>query len=947
MKKVLIMIAAMTVLSCSRVEDSRNLADRQAPRQEPGIESFEAGVVPEYISTSKGGRLECSDYRSQHGRHAMAWSWRRDGALNVDTGWFTARTGGPPSDFLVWVYSDNPNGALDISWGNQHVRYELNFSGWRSLWLRLNSDGLGEGQTPAVVDTIRLRPTAKTGTLYFDLLELTDRAIMHGRLGSDQMPFVVNDPSNRHNYPWIARQYRRSEPLPEATSENLGYYERIDASVREVLDAGEEEKWVGKAAKGYKAFRQKIRMENGKVVGPHISSHIVERYYRQKGFEGIHIHDIEGALYHVALQFQETGDPKWKELYFQYLDFMHKKGMADGSAMMNLVFVAKNAHPYTRSLMIMRPHFDQKTWQREAATVRWVSGYNNLYNPVKEPVDADKMLGDLRTLLVAIHLQPDETEEQKLSKLYDYTQLSSIVRVTMEPGVVTEDRPTRIMRPDYTICHHDQEMIFSYGYPAALSYVQLFYIFRDSPARLDADWVRGLVGVYPKFLTQSGRGPVMGARGLSAADGAGFFKMLDYAAAAGIEEAEQWKAHFREKVALSGNWYQPYAATLLHRREGWIAALRGINSVTPSPEMFGNPKGENCANVFGDQQGYGFLQLFGAGGLSEAGIDLNQGGWDWALYPGATTLRLSLDVLKDDMPTGKVKFPERTLCGGLSHFNRNGLYYQRLYAQPESLLSGIDGHKSWFFFDDVIICLGSGLRSPAVDVPMATTLFQQMHTQAEPGEEMPARDLGDHGMNLIDPAGHVYHVPEGNRVIMRRGIQHSEAHRLPFTPTQGYYSTAWLDHGSAAVNGAYEYAIKVFAGETASSGFQRQGLYEVLQKDTDAHILHYLPGKTHGYVFLNAVQNNPHGPVLETDRPVLAMLSNRDGHLELTVSDPDPDIHAPDRTVVHRLRIKGEWNQVVCLSEGIEFNSSTADGATLIAVKLKDGWSADFTLKNQ
>ena len=959
MKNLLIMLVAVTALSCSSPELTGNLSkhpgsdtaeqqesDRQAPCQEPGIESFEEGVVPKYISTSTSGSLDCSNHISQHGSHAMAWRWRRDCVLDVQTGWFTARKGRAPSDLLAWVYSDQPNGALNISWGNQRVRYELNFSGWRSLWLRLDSDGLEEGLTPAAFEAIQIEPTAEVGTLYFDLLELTDNAIQHGRLGSDQMPFVVNDPSNRHNYPWIARQYRRSEPLPEATEENLQHYRRIEESMRQIYGEGDFGR-IGKAQLGFKALQEKTRIEDGSVRGPHVASHIVERYYRQKGWEGIHIDHLHGALYHMALEFKKTGDSKWKDLYFDYLTFRYEKGCADGSAMMNLVFVAKNAANYLASLLIMRPHFDADAWAREAATVRWISGYSNLYSPVKEPVDADKVLGDMRTLLLGIHLQPDETDEQKMSKLYDYVQLSKILDVTMEPGVPGADRLYRIVRPDYSIYHHDQEMIFGYGYPAALSYVQLFYIFRDGPARLDADWVRRLIEVYPKFLTLSGKGPVMGSRGLSAADGSTYLKILDYAAAAGIDEARQWQEYFRGTEPLTGNWYQPYAATLLHRREGWIAALRGMNSVTPSPEMFGDPKRENCANVFGDQQGYGFLQIFGDGGVAEAGMDLNQGGWDWALYPGATTLRLSLDALKNDMPTDKVTFSERTLCGGLSHFNRNGLYYQRLHAQPISLLTGIGGHKSWFFFDDVIICLGSGLKSPGVDAPMATTLFQQMHAKDEADEEMREKDLGDRGMNLIDPDGHVYHVPEGNRVIMRRGIQHSEDHRLPFNPTQGYYSTAWLDHGREVLNGAYEYAIKVFADEEAVSLFRKKGLYEVLQKDSDAHILHYLPGKVHGYVFLKAVQHNPHGPVMVSDSPVLAMVSDRDGQLELTVSDPDPDVDAAGRSVAHRLIVRGEWNQVDRLPDDVEFSSCVADGTTIITIKLKDGGSADLILKKK
>ena len=197
---------------------------------ESDVENFGSGVVPSFIS-STGSTLECVEGRNHHGRYALEWRWEQGAELVLAV----PESDKPPTDFQVWVHSEAPNGALDIRWGNQQVRYELNFTGWRSLWLLLNRDGLEEGQLPAEAETIRIKPTAPSGKLKFDLLEITRKGILHGRLGNDQMPFVVNDPENRHNYPWIARQFDRVEPLPAATPENLRHYERIEESIRQIL----------------------------------------------------------------------------------------------------------------------------------------------------------------------------------------------------------------------------------------------------------------------------------------------------------------------------------------------------------------------------------------------------------------------------------------------------------------------------------------------------------------------------------------------------------------------------------------------------------------------------------------------------------------------------------------------------------------------------------------
>lgn len=983
---------------------------------EPGIEDFENDPPPAYITTTQNGFLERSDVKTQHGRHALKWRWDGTSFLDIDAQPFIASTGTPPTHFLVWVYGDHPNGALDIQWGSrarvdagsaQQIRYELNFSGWRSLWIQLESDGERADIEPSDLQVMRFKPTAAQGAVYFDLLEFTRSPILHGRLGSDQMPFVVNDPTNRHNYPWIARQYPRTAPLPEASSENLRHYQRIETSIQQAL---KQIKLANskKAADNYKVLEQKVRIQNGKAFGAHVSSHIVDRYYRDKGMEGIHIKDIQGGLYHVAKKFEETGAPQWKERYFQYLDFLHDKGFADGSAMMNLVFVAKNAGNYLASLLIMRPHFDAATWAREAATVRWISGGNNLYNPAKHPVDADKILGDLQTMLIAIHLQPGETSAQKLSKLDDYIQLSEIIDLTMEPGVQTADRLTRIVMPDLSVCHHNQEMIFSYGYTAAESYFMFHYIFREGPAQLDPQVARGLIDLYPTFLTQNGFAPIMGARGANASSGQNYFRILNFAAASGFNQAKRWLKYYyttgaindgdlfldnRKNVIedtaiksmdhLSGNWVQPFAATQVHRRGDWMATIRGMNLNTPSPEMFGNPNKENCANVFGDQQGYGFLQLISNDGVTASGFDLNQGGWDWSLYPGATTVRLSHATLKDVMNTNKVRFNQRTLCGGLSHFNNNGLFYQRLYAEPDSLLAIIDGHKTYFFFDDVIICLGSNLSVEGVDESMATTLFQHGHAdQASPtpvliserdasgavntiDTDLAERHVGDGAVNIMAPAGHVYHIPAHNRIVLRRGVQHSSEHRIPFKKNSGYYSTAWLDHGTQPQAAEYEYAVKVFAGRPRLHDFTKQGLYEVLQKNDAAHIVHYLPDDTHAYVFIKPTASNAHGPVRAVDQP-LTLMTTRDGaQLNLSIADPDPNVlpladetldrlsaqeraavNRGDRSILHRVVIRGEWRHITCKNPDAIYSTTFVAGNTQLNVRLLNGISLDFVLKN-
>ena len=969
---------------------------------------FEGDAFPMGVYANGNSVLRLTTYKFQHGKQSLEWEWDGEAWLDLDVAEIS-KEGVSVRNFLMWIFNKEADGSLDVLWGSKadvesgngrRIQYELNFkNGWRSLWLLLDKDG-GEVVDNLVCEKIRIKPSGKSGVLYFDLLDLAKNSIQHGRLGSYQMPFVKNDASNRHNYPWVAFDFKRTEDLPEANEANLKAIESIQerlASQLGNMSFGNP----SKAKRYYPVVEKLVSVVDGKVVGPQVSSHIVDRHYRNQGVGGVHDSVIRAALYYCAIQYDETKEDLWKDRYIQYLDYLHEKGYAEGSSMMNLVFVAKNAGSYIASLLIMKPVLDHDRLSREVKTLQWISGYNNIYNPAIESVDADKMLGDLQTLLVAIYLQPTESNEEKMTQLYDFICLSRIISFTMKPGVTNQERP-HIVTPDYSVCHHGQEMIFSYGGAANERYFVYDYIFHNTPAKLDEEVSKSLLLVYPKLLTQKGAGPITGTRGASAGGSAGFFNMLYFGSLSGMPESNQWLKYYagkgvypKDKLTaeikknvidnsavvepkdLSGNWTQPFAAMMVHRRESWMACIRGMNHYTPSPEMFANPKKENCANVFGDQQGYGFLQLMNEGGVETSGIDLNAGGWDWSMYPGATTAQIPYKVLKNTMTEGKLISPKADASGGLSHFNKNGIFHLSLHGyagKKKYPLKDLKGNKSWFFFDDSIICLGSGISNSDKNYPIVTNLFQYRHSdESEPisvfangkltklNQDLKTKTLSGKGIVLTDPAGNTYHVNGGPSLKVSRGIQHSQEHRIPFKKNKGYYSKAWLDHGANPNDASYEYVINVQSKDANLSQIAKTKQYNVLRKDDAMHAIHHRSLDSYGYVFMKAVEKNAAGPILSVDKPVLAMVTRtKKDSVALTLCDPnvnvereidrvvgvDPSkVNQGDLSIDHVVVIKGEWRNVVCKTEAIDYKVSYSGGNTVIKTKTLFGVSQDYILK--
>ncbi|KEI72992.1 chondroitinase family polysaccharide lyase [Endozoicomonas elysicola] len=87
--------------------------------------------------------------------------------------------------------------------------------------------------------------------------------------------------------------------------------------------------------------------------------------------------------------------------------------------------------------------------------------------------------------------------------------------------------------------------------------------------------------------------------------------------------------------ALSGHWVYPYGAMSIHRRPGWMAAVKGFSRYIWDYE---SGKGQN---VYGGNTSSGVLRLYTKGSpvnAFDSGYGIN--GWDWHRLPGATTVRV-------------------------------------------------------------------------------------------------------------------------------------------------------------------------------------------------------------------------------------------------------------------------------------------------------------------
>lgn len=218
--------------------------------------------------------------------------------------------------------------------------------------------------------------------------------------------------------------------------------------------------------------------------------------------------------------------------------------------------------------------------------------------------------------------------------------------------------------------------------------------------------------------------------------------------------------------------------------------------------------------------------------------------------------------------------------------------------------------KSVFFYNSLIVCLGSNINAVNTEPHRTqTTLFQDKYTTSRTVINVNGKfqSLGKNFSQVLNDSAAIldsnengYYIPKDMSAnVVIRG-QHS---MTPDGETLSYarYATVWLDHGINPVSANYEYAILV-ATDIAKIEALRKAqtsdspIYQVLHKSSRAHVVRFAdstanPGITYGYVFYNP--ENLHfieGPVesVSAECVVMAQIDVQNfSNMNLSLSSPD------------------------------------------------------------
>ncbi|MGG1554712.1 chondroitinase family polysaccharide lyase [Paenibacillus ferrarius] len=724
----------------------------------------------------------------------------------------------------------------------------------------------------------------------------------------------------------------------------------------------------------------------------------------------IQLSEITKFLLAAATCFRSSEDAtqkaELKAMLIAVLDHLEDQGWTYGSSQGTVHHFGYNFRDYYPAVFLIREVLQQSgRLSRTQRTMRWFSGAGRIHTPLDEVEgNIDIYNTTLHGMLASILIGEDAAEKAwELAAFRDWLSQSML--------------PANGLRAAYKIdgsAYHHVNHYPAYAVGGFQGVTPMMYVLSGTPYRIHEqahatirkallamrlysnkrEWLVSLSARHPTgrwaldpepFAWLARCGTPDGNNQLDVEVAAAYLRLLE------PDETTEASRRFRAnqltpEPAPTGHWTMNYAALTIHRRGEWLAGMRGHSRYLWANETYVS------ANLYGRYISHGHLQIMSKGEpIGNEASGYHHDGWDWNRWPGTTTIHkpfaeLRSDVRNVDTLSGfeEMLLSDETYAGGLHFQQENGMFAMKLHEHSKYEGSH-RARKSAFFFDRLIVCLGTDIENDNGEQPTETTLFQQhlpdpheavWLSDTEPVQVFPyfQKKQLDKAAWIVDNKGNGYFVPEGQALGLSKSTQHSK-HQATDADTQGDFAAAWLEHGTSPQGGRYEYAILVDTTAEEMAAFcarmQSHGTaaYTVLRQDRAAHVVTDTNSGITAYALFEADDSINTGRVTAVDTPCMVMVREEAGILTISVVDPDlrlyegveadqydengiqKEVSVYSRDWVHaesiahtlRLTLQGQWAEQELLP-GI-YVQPTDNDFTVIEVTCKDAMPREFTLQ--
>lgn len=356
--------------------------------------------------------------------------------------------------------------------------------------------------------------------------------------------------------------------------------------------------------------------------------------------------------------------------------------------------------------------------------------------------------------------------------------------------------------------------------------------------------------------------------------------------AAGLTAAAEPSGHVTYSQGLA----------MIHRRDNWLATIKGASRYAYVRES---------SDPFITYMGYGMIEInnatFDRYGLQKLVSDFGVAGYDWRKIPGTTTVdfaNFSSMVNKEY----KRYWPNSTFAGGVNQ-GGNGIFSMKVVGSVLNNLGTYVANKSYFCFDNYIVCVGSGITNNNSD-PTITTLFQDAvkNTESTYVGSTTGITTIPYAYNqtllssnwLLNSHKIGYWIPAGEQLTLNRSSQTCPNWKNNGNAT-GTFATAYLSHGAKPNNAQYWYinAIDCTAQQMASFNEQMNSTeppFSLLENNERVHAVESRNNKSYGISVINASHPIAIKDVMSVSRPTILLVNAPDEESRiLSIADPDVD----------------------------------------------------------
>lgn len=896
---------------------------------------FECQDVPPSVSVQNGD-LSVSGKHFREGERSLKWDFSERDVLSLKQDlMFEIKdpTGKDTylSSFVFWVYNEQPfkekmrleflkEGKV-CSW----FEMGMDFTGWRGVCVSYERDM--QGCPEEGMDEIRMKSPSDKGTLYIDHLVTASKIDSRYHSADIHVPFVNSQTKNH----WLLI-YKHSLMQPEMeliplTPQHIEDMKIISERFRSTLYEPKPftSKRMEKLKKDFGYYQ--IRYDNGTVTGRPIfmvrHSEIYERFFpdwRKQMFseDGNEFEPFFEVMKAIAIGYcdatVQSDRDELRKMFMAMYDYITDLGVAAGSSWGYCHHYGYNIRGLYPAYFLMKDILAEEGKLKQAGeTMRWYAITNEVYpKPSDNGIVIDSFNTHMEGRIASILMMEDCPEKvrylRSFSRWLDY-------------GCRPSDGLSGSFKTDGTCFHHCNH------YPAYATggldgAVNALYCLSGTGFRISGlahstvrnvlltmrfycnlhQWPLAMSGRHPNgsgelvplhFGMMAQAGTPDGSEKIDSEMARAFLRLTSpLKKRRGYEkrlEKEFLASGLTPEDTPQGSKSLGYGCTLIHRRDNWMASIRGHSRYIWTSEQYLN------ANFYGRYLGYGALEIMTSPDDSPATLATSgwkEAGFDWNRIPGATYIhqpyeKLRAKVLNVDQFSGfeEMLYSDEAFAGGLSSMGWNGNFGMILH-EHDKYDGSMRARKSYHIVDNLIVCLGSDIENTENVQGTETAVFQLSADTDADKEHWSGVSSSD--ITFMDRNRTGYYIGKRSRPQVRFIYAYPQVsvRERKEGQSQGEWVSLVLDHGKAPKDGSYEYAVLPGTDAEALKKFARKPSYKVRKQDRKAHVVDF-EGGISSYVFFEKPDFTLDGIVCCADTSCLVMTTCGKDKVNLTIAQPD------------------------------------------------------------